>query len=249
MPADNAAIETPASVRETPQEHSGHDRAVDEWPVSLQRRAVLKQVAAAIPRSRADEPVRVAVDGVDGSGKTVFADQLAGVLIAAGRTVIRCSVDNFHRPRLERYRRGRTSAVGFWLDSYDYDRLRGELLDPLSPGGSGMYRSAAHDLASDHSVDQPPQHCPPQAVLILDGLFLHRDELRAYWDFSIWLEVPFAVAAARMARRDGTSPDRAHPTMVRYVGGQQLYFDECQPWQRASIVIDNADPDLAAVVR
>ncbi len=68
--------------------------------------------------------VRVAIDGVDGSGKTVFADDLTGVLRAAGRTVVRVSVDDFHQPRALRHHRGRDSPVGFWLDSYDYSVLR-----------------------------------------------------------------------------------------------------------------------------
>ena len=78
--------------------------------------------------------MRVAVDGRGGAGKTVFADELAAVLTAAGRTVVRGSVDGFHRPRADRYRRGRTSALGYWLDAFDYDRLASGLLDPFGRG-------------------------------------------------------------------------------------------------------------------
>ncbi len=48
------------------------------------------------------------------------------------------------------------------------------------------------------------------AVAVVDGLFLHRPELAGLWDFTIFLEVPFEVTAARMAERDGSSPDPAH---------------------------------------
>ena len=75
--------------------------------------------------------------------------------------------------------------------------------------------------------------------MVADGLFFHRDELADAWEFSIFLDVPFEVTAARMATRDGTSPDPNHPTMQRYVGAQQLYFNACAPHQRATIVIDN----------
>ncbi len=80
--------------------------------MSRQRRSVLDAVAEAVPVVGGDAAMRVAVDGVDGAGKTVFADQLGDVLTAAGRPVIRASVDNFHRPRTERYRRGRDSPSG-----------------------------------------------------------------------------------------------------------------------------------------
>ena len=185
----------------------------------------------------------MAVDGVDGSGKSVFADQLAALLSRSGRHIIRASADDFHRSQAERYRRGRTSPLGFWLDSYDYDRLRSDLLDPLRSTRPARYRLAVHDVARDEPVNAPWHARPPRAVLVLDGLFLHRQELRDYWDLSVYLDVPFEVTAARMALRDGTHPDPDHSTMARYVEGQRLYLAECNPTALADIVIDNADWD------
>ncbi|WP_143030378.1 uridine kinase [Blastococcus aurantiacus] len=189
----------------------------------------------------------VAVDGVDGSGKTVFADQLAAAIDATGRPVIRASVDDFHHARAERYRRGRTSPEGFWLDSYDYAALGRELLDPLRDGAPVRLRW--HDLAADRHVDEPPAPTPPRAVVVIDGIFLHRDELAGRWGLSVWLDVPFAVTAARMALRDGSPAHPGHPAMRRYVGGQLLYFAACAPWERADLVVDNTDWTTPRLVR
>jgi hypothetical protein len=41
----------------------------------------------------------------------------------------------------------------------------------------------------------------PGRFWVLDGLFPHRDELIDCRDFSVFLEVPFAVSVARMAER------------------------------------------------
>ena len=106
------------------------------------RRDVLLAIAARVPATAGADAVRVAVDGVDGSGKSVFADQLNGVLREQAHPVVRASVDDFHHPRVQRYRRGRSCPSGFWLDSFDYDRLRHDLLDPLRHGGSRRYRPA-----------------------------------------------------------------------------------------------------------
>jgi uridine kinase len=46
-------------------------------------------------------------------------------------------------------------------------------------------------------VDSALQDAPADAVLVLDGLFLHRSQLRAWWDLSVLLDVPPAVAALR----------------------------------------------------
>jgi uridine kinase len=70
---------------------------------------------------------------------------------------------------------------------------------------------------------------------------------RAFWDFSVFLDVPFAVTALRMAERDGTHPDPTHPSMRRYVEAQRIYFAACTPTKRASVVIDNSDFDAPRI--
>jgi uridine kinase len=214
---------------------------------SVWRRDVLVAIAAQVPATTGADAVRVAVDGVDGSGKSVFADQLAGVLREQARPVVRASVDGFHHPRVQRYRRGRSSPSGFWLDSFDYDRLRHDLLDPLGPGGSRRYRTAVHDLDTDRPLNLPWVVGSPGVVLVLDGLFLHRDELYDLWELSVFLDVPFDVTAARMAARDGSNPDPHHPSMSRYIDAQRTYFTSCSPATRADLVVDNSDWDRPAL--
>jgi len=161
------------------------------------------------------------------------------VLQAKRATVIRASVDAFHNPKAVRYRMGRTSPEGFFLDSYNYSELKAALLDPLSPGGSGKHRTAAFDHLSDAPVLDNETQAHPGSILVLDGIFLHRKELRAYWDFSIFIDVAFNVSVLRMAQRDGSSPDPEVMKNRRYIEGQKLYLSECEPRQYATLTIDN----------
>ena len=73
------------------------------------------------------------------------------------------------------------------------------------------------------------------------ALFNRRPLLRDLWDWSVWLDVPYEVAYARMALRDGCDPDPEAPSNARYRLGQQLYLDEADPAAAASAIIDNAD--------
>ena len=84
------------------------------------RHEMLSSVADKILGLPAVHVVRVGIDGVDGAGKTVFGDELAHILAAQGRPIIRASVDSFHNPRAVRYWLGQHSAEGYLLDSYNY---------------------------------------------------------------------------------------------------------------------------------
>ncbi|GAB3074491.1 nucleoside/nucleotide kinase family protein [Pedococcus soli] len=212
------------------------------------RAALVAKVASLVPQPVGDDCVRVGVDGVDGAGKTVFAAELAGALRDLGRPVVELSVDGWHRVRAERYRRGRTSPEGFWLDSFDYHRLLAEALVPLGRNGSRQYRPAGHDVVTDEVLQGPLHVAPAGAVAVVDGLFLHRDELEGAFDFTIFVEVPFEVSAARMAVRDGSPPDPAHPELRRYVEAQRTYFAQRSPWERADLVVDNSDLEHPVLV-
>lgn len=212
------------------------------------RQQTTAEVATAVLALPADRIRRVAIDGVDGAGKTHFADELAKELTGQGAPVIRASADGFLAPPRTRHRRGKTSAEGFYRDSFDYGRMVRLLLDPLSPRGSGVYVSAVYDVHREREVSYPPEVAAPDAILVVDGIFLHRDELIRFWDFSVWLEVPFTVSIPRGARRCYGDPDPDSPKNRRYIEGQRLYMVECDPKNRATLVIDNADLERPTIV-
>ncbi len=223
--------------------------------MSRTRLEFLQSLAQTLAETPTPFVLRVAVDGVDGAGKTHFADELAAVLGPligpSGRLLIRASVDGFHKPRAQRYRLGRDSPEGFYRDSYDYAALEDALLDPLSPGGTGCYRTAVYDVTQEAPVTVTEKQAAPGAILLFDGIFLHRPELRGYWDVSVWLEVPFSVSIPRGAARGYGfgSPDPDAASNRRYVEGQRLYIQESRPQERATIVIDNSVLEAPVVIR
>jgi uridine kinase len=211
----------------------------------VRRAACLEQLTAAIAALKFDHPTRVAIDGVDGSGKTTLADELVEPIRRAGREVVRASVDGFHNPRSVRYGRGPDSPEGYFLDSFDYSALKRVLLDPLGPTGDRRFRTAMFDYRVDRAVESPPRIAGPTAVLLFDGVFLQRPELEGVWDMTIWLDVPFEVTVERAVVRDARNGVAAGVVRVkyacRYVPGQRLYLEQCRPKERADIVVSNAD--------
>ncbi|MCQ1999288.1 nucleoside/nucleotide kinase family protein [Arthrobacter zhaoxinii] len=238
------------------QPHDPVTRQVLHPHPARKRNAVMSDLAVLLLSRRPGRRLLVAVDGVDGAGKTTFADDLAVALSsaggAAGRQILRVGTDDFHHVRVVRHRRGRCSPEGFWLDSYNLDQFTEYVLAPLA-SGAAAFRDRGHDLSTDAVLDPEPVMAAKDAVVLIDGLFLHREELRHYWDFSVFLDVPFDVTAARMAARDGTGtgPRQAGvltPGKDRYVGGQQLYFAAANPAARADLVLDNSRADTLRVI-
>ena len=223
-------------------------RRMDESLQMEKRKQLLSELADRLVLTSPDWTVRVAIDGVDGAGKTTFADELGAAVAAMGRPVIRASVDGFHNPKAVRYQRGRHSPEGFFEDSYNYSALKKYLLDPLSPCGSRRYRRAFFDHVTDDIVPANDLEALPSSILLIDGIFLHRPELLAYWDASVFLRTDFTVSVARCAARDGSSPDPAAPSNRRYVEGQRLYLRSCQPEAKATIVIDYNDLSAPSIV-
>ena len=211
----------------------------------MDRAGLLAELATRIVALPDVVPRLVGVDGVDGVGKTYLADELAEALRSAGLTAVRVSIDGFHRPRAERYRRGRFSPEGYYRDSFDYPAFQASVVAPLRPGADGAVRTAAFDVRADRPTDGDLVTVAAGDVVVVDGLFLHRPELASIWGLSVFLRAPWPVALARMVARDGApAPEAAR----RYRDGQRLYLALCGPERRASVVVDNEDVEAPRIV-
>lgn len=140
---------------------------------------------------------RVAVDGPDAAGKTTLARALAGRIL---RPVVATSIDDWHNPLRIRSRRGDLSPEGYYRDSFDVVALREELLDPFAAGAPTV-RTVRFDYRADREA-RVEVSVPLDAVLIVEGVFLLRPELRSLWDLAVYLEVPESVTLARATSRD-----------------------------------------------
>lgn len=214
----------------------------------------LGQLCKAILGYKKDSPVLVGIDGVDASGKTTMADSIAKGLCDSGRQIIRASIDGFHNSKATRYRRGRSSPIGYYQDSFNYPLLIEALLKPLSSGNL-KYREAAFDYRTDKKVDISIKKAADDAILVMDGIFLFRTELIGYWDVKIFLDVGFEVILQRALKRakDQGSLESEKDIMnaynQRYIPGQKLYLQEANPREKADVLINNNDYENPVIVR
>jgi uridine kinase len=193
--------------------------------------------------------VLVAIDGPDAAGKTTLANRLAQTLTIP---TLRASIDGFHRPREARMARGIDSPHGYYEDSFDQVALERNLLGPFARGDSAV-RTRVFDFRTDSAIDEDPTWIAPACVLLFDGVFLLRPELRHWWNLSIYLHVPELVTLARAKERDSElfgSPEIVEARYrLRYLPGQSLYREEAKPQFAAHIVLDNSNPDDPVVLK
>lgn len=216
------------------------------------RQTLLETLGLHLLSRRTGHPLRVAIDGPLASGKTTLADDLAEA-IGDRAPAIRAGLDGFHRPRAERYARGRRSALGYYEDARDYAAMRRALLDPLGPGGSGLYRAGLFDLEADQPNEAPLESAAAGAVLIVEGTFLQRPEFDGAWDVVVFLDIDPELSLARGLSRDssalGGSEAAAALYRERYLPAWAMYAAACRPRERADVVIDHRDFQAPAVTR
>ena len=144
-----------------------------------------------------------------------------------------------------------TSADGYFLDSHQLDRIVSELLIPFQQGADEVLISA-FDEPTDTTLESVVG-VPSNAVLVFDGLFLHRDEFANLWDMSVYLDaderrdvewVQFLLddlplnPTKRAAELDNRLEAARWP---RYRHGWSAYVDDFGPRSRATVVVDNND--------
>jgi uridine kinase len=215
------------------------------------RSSLLDGLAARIMALETARPLRIAIDGRTASGKTTLANELAALIQNRGRAVIRTSIDGFHRPKAERYARGRHSAEGYYYDARDLTAIVALLLAPLGPGGTNLYRTASFDLENDQPVEQAAKLAPADAILIVDGTFLQRPELSDGWDLSVFVETSEQISERRGVDRDAVRLGGAEAARQLYAQRYQpafaLYQRLCEPGPAADVILNNDDfdhPDL-----
>jgi uridine kinase len=206
------------------------------------RDEMLARLAAAVGSVRVAHPTRVAVDGPPAAGKTTLADELAIVLRAQGREVIRATIEGFLCPEVQRYRRGEYSSVGCYLDNHDYDALNRVLLDPLGPDGDRRFQDAVYDRTTDTALNPRVTTAAADAVLLFDGVFLLRSELIDRWDLRIFVSTAYERTVDRALIREQGALSAAEVERrwrERYIPSQQFYFDAVRPTDIADIVVHN----------
>lgn len=184
-------------------------------------------------------PVVVAVDGPSGAGKSTLVAQIA---TAVGAAVV--SVDDFFAATVPAAGWAHRSAAARARDAIDWRRLRREALEPLRAGmparwypfdfaagplPDGTYRFAVTAIA-----------CRPSSVILLDGAYSARPELRDLVDLAVLVDAPTATRRARLAARE--EPGFLEGWHARWDEAEAYYFQTVRPASTFDLVVSGVWP-------
>lgn len=201
-----------------------------------------------IARQPPGRPLVVGINGMAGSGKTTLAGALAAVLERKGIESCRVSVDDFHNPRRQRYRRGESSPEGYYHDSIDYRAFAESALRPVFEAERFPVRCQTRllDLEKDER-DLRFAELPARGMLLAEGVFLFRPELLRYLHLRLYLQAKVEVILERVRRRDlatlGSAEAVERRYREKYLPGERLYLAEVAPESLADVLVDGSDSE------
>lgn len=201
---------------------------------------IIAQIAHVFEQ-RAARNLIVGVSGIDGSGKSKLASKLESGLNSGGIMARQISIDDFLQPKSLRHKNP-NQIQGYFEDNFNYDSLNTQVLVPVRNSMSVDNKIPVLDLDTDQISEQPFRFSGP-GVLIVEGVFLFRKELRDAIDFKIWIQIDFKPAMARILnrvrdKRYGDAAAIRSRYETRFFPTQRFHLERDKPCEFADIVLE-----------
>lgn len=181
----------------------------------------------------------VGIDGLGGSGKSTIVNSLKLQLQNENYHTYVLHIDDFIHPKHIRYDESKEEWYCYYNIQWRYDYLVQEILSSIKRGDKIDKLIELYDKENDTYVIQRI-YIPQGSVLLLEGIFLQRKEIKSYLDFVIYLDVPQKVRLNRVLTRDGYIgglEDIKCKYERRYFPAEEKYILEYSPIENADFVL------------
>ena len=184
-----------------------------------------------------DMPV-IGIDGLGGAGKSTIADSVKECLEAKGHNVILLHIDDFIFQRSIRY----NDAYPQWECYYDLQWRYNYFIGIISLIKSREESKIRVDLYDKNTDCFEPEDLAitDNTVIVVEGIFLQRKELRSLFDLVAYIDVPEEERLRRVLERDkyiGSEDDIRQKYEERYFPAERHYTSKFSPKANADIVI------------
>jgi HAD superfamily hydrolase (TIGR01549 family) len=203
---------------------------------------ILKEI---IKRKEENKPFVVGITGIDGAGKTTFAAAFDKYLLSRNFQTQMIHLDDFHNPETIRYA-GENPAENYYSHSFNLDDLISKLLEPLRENREFSTTLTILNLQTDKYDIEKEYNFYPNTIVIFEGVFLLREELSQYTDYTIFLEIPFEESKRRGKERELRAIIEKYET--KYLPAQKKYLALFPPDTHADMIIDNINWEYPSII-
>jgi len=218
----------------------------------MNRAQLISEISNLLIKNKLDDkPLVAGINGMDTSGKTRLAIEIEEELKNRGVPVQVVHIDDFHNPKSIRYQEGLPDYLQYYYLSINFPKLVQEILQPIKSNGKLERELILLDLKSDKWSMLRRYVVDNSTLVIVEGVFLFKEELQRFFDVSILLEVEEAEIIKRAWQRD--VPNEGNGVIdkyfKKYLPAQRMYRKKSKPEKFATIIIENSNWEKPKVKR
>ncbi|KOS68434.1 uridine kinase [Lysinibacillus contaminans] len=181
-----------------------------------------------------DRPLIVAIDGLGGAGKTTLVNHLKNVI----DNVVIIHIDDHIVGREMRYNTGYDEWFEYYQLQWDTTYLKESLYEKLHQNEKQL-RLPFYNREEDTSTSKTV-NIPTNSIVVIEGIFLLREEWKAFYDYIIFIECPREVRYERVLHRDtyiGDLEERLRKYQNRYWLAEEFYLEKEMPLKFAHSIL------------
>ena len=181
----------------------------------------------------------IGIDGLGGAGKSTISAALAELLSKESYNITLLHIDDFIHPKSVRYNDNYSQWECYYNLQWRYDYLINEIVMPIKSGSDFNKDIELYDKDNDTYFFLNAV-IPIGSIVIIEGIFLQRQELNSIFDYMIYIDIPEETRLERVLDRDryiGNKQQIKDKYNNRYFPAEHYYMENCIPHKNADYII------------
>jgi len=181
----------------------------------------------------------IGIDGLGGAGKSTITELLHKKFSEENYSITVLHIDDFIHQKAIRYNDNYDEWKCYYDLQWRYDYLISEVIKPIKCGGDFNGKIELYDKDND-TYYLSETNIPVGSIVIVEGVFLQREELDGLFDYMIYIDIPEEIRLDRVLERDGYIGNKQQIKAKynnRYFPAEHYYIEKCSPDLNADYVI------------